>query len=250
MPDLITLVTLEDGEPIGTEALRYGLRVAVLAMPAPKELKTPEALAVVGPRAFGYDLDFHPLPGRFVVIHGSRCFPRLGWQIMPRYNNDARHPAKAEKQTGLGGERERASDMADLIKDKATSEGTVGSQSALMDVVVAMHKLTLEEQAQLLEYLSRALQYGIGDGKRSMMNPGKSLLSAASGACQICGLGAMNSATAKFTKSWNDLPVRYRHLHIPSKWTRTTGEAECGSSARIRDRHQRFDDGGNVLRRC
>ncbi|MCY3916440.1 MAG: DUF917 domain-containing protein [Chloroflexi bacterium] len=63
VPDLITLVTLEDGEPIGTEALRYGLRVAVLAMPAPRELKTPEALAVVGPRAFGYDLDFHPLPG-------------------------------------------------------------------------------------------------------------------------------------------------------------------------------------------
>ena len=63
VPDLITLVSLEDGEPIGTESLRYGLRVAVLAMPAPKELKTPAALAVVGPRAFGYDLDFTPLPG-------------------------------------------------------------------------------------------------------------------------------------------------------------------------------------------
>ncbi len=63
VPDLITLVTLEDGAPIGTEALRYGLRVAVLALPAPKELKTAAALAVVGPRAFGYDLDFAPLPG-------------------------------------------------------------------------------------------------------------------------------------------------------------------------------------------
>ena len=63
VPDLITLVTLEDGEPIGTEALRYGLRVAVLAMPAPKELKTPEALEVVGPRAFGYDVDFSPMAG-------------------------------------------------------------------------------------------------------------------------------------------------------------------------------------------
>ena len=63
VPDLITLVKLEDGEPIGTEALRYGLRVAVLAMPAPKELKTPAALAVVGPRAFGYDVDFCALPG-------------------------------------------------------------------------------------------------------------------------------------------------------------------------------------------
>ena len=63
VPDLITLVTLEDGEPIGTESLRYGLRVAVLAMPAPKELKTPEALEVVGPRAFGYDVNYSPLPG-------------------------------------------------------------------------------------------------------------------------------------------------------------------------------------------
>ncbi len=63
VPDLITLVTLEEGEPIGTEALRYGLRVAVLAMPAPKELKTPEALAVVGPLAFGYDEEYSPLPG-------------------------------------------------------------------------------------------------------------------------------------------------------------------------------------------
>ena len=63
VPDLITLVTLDDGEPIGTESLRYGLRVAVLAMPAPRELKTPAALAVVGPRAFGYDVDFAPMAG-------------------------------------------------------------------------------------------------------------------------------------------------------------------------------------------
>ena len=51
--------------------------------------------------------------------------------------------------------------MADLVKDKASGEVAVGSKSALMDVVGAMHKLTLEEKAQLLEYLSRALQYGI-----------------------------------------------------------------------------------------
>ena len=63
VPDLLTLVTLEDGEAIGAESLRYGLRVAVLAMPAPKELKTPEALAVVGPRAFGYEVAFQPLAG-------------------------------------------------------------------------------------------------------------------------------------------------------------------------------------------
>ena len=51
--------------------------------------------------------------------------------------------------------------MADLATDKAADEVNVGPQSALMEVVAAMHKLTLEEQALLLEYLSRALQYGI-----------------------------------------------------------------------------------------
>jgi len=61
----------------------------------------------------------------------------------------------------LGGEKERAEHMADLTTGKASEEVTAGSKSALMEVVAAMHKLTLEEQAQLLEYLSRALQYGI-----------------------------------------------------------------------------------------
>ncbi len=66
VPDLITLLRLEDGEPIGTEMLRYGLRVAVIAMPAPRELKTEKALRVVGPRAFGYDLDFVPMAGNLI----------------------------------------------------------------------------------------------------------------------------------------------------------------------------------------
>ena len=63
MPDLICIIGLEDGEPIGTELLRYGLRVAVLGMPAPKELKTARALNVVGPKAFGYDVPFLPMAG-------------------------------------------------------------------------------------------------------------------------------------------------------------------------------------------
>ena len=63
VPDLICIINLEDGEPIGTEALKYGLRVAVLGLPAPKELKTPRALEIIGPGAFGYDVPFQPLPG-------------------------------------------------------------------------------------------------------------------------------------------------------------------------------------------
>ena len=64
VPDLISLVDIEDGEPIGTEMLRYGLRVAVIGMPAPAELKTSRALEFVGPEAFGYKgIEFERLPG-------------------------------------------------------------------------------------------------------------------------------------------------------------------------------------------
>lgn len=64
VPDLICIVSLEDGEPIGTELLRYGLRVAVIGLPAAPELKTEAALKVVGPAAFGYaGVEFQPLGG-------------------------------------------------------------------------------------------------------------------------------------------------------------------------------------------
>jgi len=62
-PDLICIVTEEEGEPVTTEVLRYGTRVAVIAVPAPAQLKSEVALEVVGPRAFGYDVEFTPLPG-------------------------------------------------------------------------------------------------------------------------------------------------------------------------------------------
>jgi len=46
------------GEAIGTETLRYGQRATVVALPAPPILLTPRGLEHVGPRAFGYDLEF------------------------------------------------------------------------------------------------------------------------------------------------------------------------------------------------
>ncbi len=63
VPDMICIVTDETGEPVTTEVLHYGTRVAVLAVPGAAELKTPAALKVVGPEAFGYDVPFTPLPG-------------------------------------------------------------------------------------------------------------------------------------------------------------------------------------------
>ena len=48
--------------PISTEVLRYGQRVAVLALPCHELLRTPQALAVVGPQAFGLEgVVFRPL---------------------------------------------------------------------------------------------------------------------------------------------------------------------------------------------
>jgi uncharacterized protein len=62
VPDLIMNLHLETGEPITTEILRYGQQLAVIGMPAHDLMKTPEALKVVGPKAFGYpDIEFVPL---------------------------------------------------------------------------------------------------------------------------------------------------------------------------------------------
>lgn len=67
-PDLICIVTEEEGEPVTTEALRYGTRVAVVTAPAPPQLKSEAALQVVGPGAFGYDAPFRPLPGGVIGL--------------------------------------------------------------------------------------------------------------------------------------------------------------------------------------
>jgi DUF917 family protein len=57
-PDLICVLDSVSGEAIGTETLRYGQRVTVVALPAAPILLTPRGLEHVGPRAFGYDLPF------------------------------------------------------------------------------------------------------------------------------------------------------------------------------------------------
>lgn len=63
VPDIITLLEEETGLPVGTESLRYGQRLKVVGIPAAEKLKSEMALRVIGPRAFGYDIDFRGLPG-------------------------------------------------------------------------------------------------------------------------------------------------------------------------------------------
>ncbi|KAB1643306.1 MULTISPECIES: DUF917 domain-containing protein [Adlercreutzia] len=60
-PDLIMSLDMESGTPVTTEGLKYGARIVVVGMPCDDQWRTPEGLAVVGPRAFGYDLDYVPV---------------------------------------------------------------------------------------------------------------------------------------------------------------------------------------------
>jgi DUF917 family protein len=61
VPDLICIMDSESAEPITTEELRYGQRVTVVAVAVPEIMRTPEALAVFGPRCFGFDQPFTPI---------------------------------------------------------------------------------------------------------------------------------------------------------------------------------------------
>ena len=60
-PDLISVLDLETGEPITTEVLRYGMRVAVIAYPCDAKWRTDAGIELVGPRYFGYDVDYVPV---------------------------------------------------------------------------------------------------------------------------------------------------------------------------------------------
>ena len=57
-PDLICVLDSVSGEAVGTETIRYGQRVTVIALPPPPVFLTPKGLQHVGPRAFGYDIEF------------------------------------------------------------------------------------------------------------------------------------------------------------------------------------------------
>ncbi|MDM9625220.1 DUF917 domain-containing protein [Rhizobium sp. S152] len=61
VPDLICILEADTAEPITTERLRYGQRVNVLGVKVPPIMRTPEALAVFGPAAFGLAHEYAPL---------------------------------------------------------------------------------------------------------------------------------------------------------------------------------------------
>ena len=60
-PDLIAVVEADSGAPVTTDNLKYGQRLITLAWPCNPQWRTPEGIALVGPRYFRYDLDYVPL---------------------------------------------------------------------------------------------------------------------------------------------------------------------------------------------
>ncbi len=71
VPDLICILDADTARPYFTDELRFGLPIAVVALPCTPLLRSERALAVVGPRAFGYDLDYAPLGDYAVPARAS-----------------------------------------------------------------------------------------------------------------------------------------------------------------------------------
>ncbi|MQA01823.1 MAG: DUF917 family protein [Streptosporangiales bacterium] len=61
VPDLITVLDTQTADAIPTELLRYGQRVTVIAFGCDPVWRTERGLALTGPRAFDYDLDYVPV---------------------------------------------------------------------------------------------------------------------------------------------------------------------------------------------
>ncbi|MBU5342725.1 DUF917 domain-containing protein [Caldifermentibacillus hisashii] len=60
-PDLIAVLDAETGLPITTEGIRYGARCVVIGIPCHPKWRTEKGIETVGPRYFGYDLDYVPV---------------------------------------------------------------------------------------------------------------------------------------------------------------------------------------------
>ena len=63
-PDIIEVVELKTAEPITNTDLNEGTTVAVIGAKCDEKLRTPEGLAVLGPKHFGFDIEYVPIEKR------------------------------------------------------------------------------------------------------------------------------------------------------------------------------------------
>ena len=61
VPDVITVLDTQTAEAIGTERIKYGQRVTVIAFACAPVWRTGAGIAAAGPRVFGYDVDYVPV---------------------------------------------------------------------------------------------------------------------------------------------------------------------------------------------
>jgi uncharacterized protein len=61
VPDLISVLSSDTCAPIGVERLRQGQQVTVIVSPTPAAWRSPAGIAIVGPAAFGYEVEFSAL---------------------------------------------------------------------------------------------------------------------------------------------------------------------------------------------
>jgi DUF917 family protein len=60
-PDLICIVDADTAEPFVNAAVEVGQRVAVIGVPGLDAFRTPDGIDRLGPRHFGFDIDYVPL---------------------------------------------------------------------------------------------------------------------------------------------------------------------------------------------
>ncbi len=63
VPDLICMID-ENGEPMTSPNFADGMEINVLLLPSPEIWTTPEGLACLGPKHFGYDVEYVPFSKR------------------------------------------------------------------------------------------------------------------------------------------------------------------------------------------
>jgi DUF917 family protein len=106
-PDLICVLDNVSGNAFGTETVRYGMRASVVALPAPPVFLTPKGLQHVGPRAFGYDIDFKSVfdeaPLRPVGGEGGTRREAAGGEVGIRRHLPHLTPALSAPGGGEGG---------------------------------------------------------------------------------------------------------------------------------------------------
>jgi DUF917 family protein len=61
VPDLICVLDTQSADAIATERVRYGQRVTTISFGCDLVWRTPQGLAIAGPRAFGYEFDYTPV---------------------------------------------------------------------------------------------------------------------------------------------------------------------------------------------